>query len=561
MLGANTTVASQLDETADLLALTNANPFRVRAYRNAARTIRSLEDPLETLLTSPAFNLDDLPGIGKDLASKITEIVKHGTFKVLSELRRHVAPSVRELMQLPGIGPKKAMLLTNTLHIASIQDLEAAIKTGRIQTVKGFGAKSAASLARALELRGLSSGRMLINEADALSQSICDYLSSMKGLDIKVAGSLRRGTETIGDLDFVATGSTAASILEQLLTFDPKAVILTHGPTKISLRLQTGRQIDIRVVSPSEAGAALLYFTGSKAHNIELRRFALAQGLKLNEYGLFRDGVRIAGATEHEVYNALGLDPIPPELRESRGEIHLAAKHHLPALVELRDIRGDYHTHTIASDGKSTIADLAERAMHLGYKCLAITDHSQRVTVAHGLSQERLATQWSEIDRLGALYPKLRLLKGIEVDILDDGSLDISTTMLKAADWVVAAVHYNRNQSRVAMTKRIVRSLKSGVIHALAHPTGRLIGRRPELSLDMDQIAKAAADYGVALEINGQPERLDLSDRLIEATARHPVDFVLATDAHAVAEMDFMRFALLQARRGGLSKKRIVNCR
>ena len=557
----NIDVATQLEEAADLLSLTEANPFRVRAYRNAARTIRSLDAPLTNLVSQPDFHLDDLPGIGKDLAGKIKEILEKGSFKVLGDLRQRVPHGIRDLMLLPGIGPKKAMRLNRTLKIASLHDLELAVKAGTIARVKGFGAKSEEALAHALELKGLSSGRMLVNEADSLSQSVIQHLTLLKGLEVTVAGSLRRGAETVGDLDFVATGPSGDSIFHHLMKFDPEATILSQGATKISLRLKSGRQIDVRVVSAKIFGAALLYFTGSKTHNIELRRLAQSKGLKLNEYGLFRQSERVAGATEAEIYLALGLDLIAPELREGRGEISIAAKHQLPELVTNADIIGDFHLHTLASDGINTIQELADKASQLGYTCIAITDHSERVTVAHGLSRARLAREWAEIDSLTDKYPQLRILKGVEVDILDDGALDISTEMLKAADWVVAAVHYNRNQDRATMTRRIIKAFKSGVVHALAHPTGRLIGRRPELAFDLSEITKAAVDHGVALEINGQPDRLDLNAQMIELAARHPVDFVLATDAHSAAEMGYMKFALAQARRGGLSKKQIVNCR
>ncbi len=557
----NATVAEQFEETADLLALTNANPFRIRAYQNAARTIRSLETPLPTLMTEPNFHLDDLPGIGRDLASKVTEILHKGSFRALDTLRSTIPTGMRELMQVPGLGPKKTMLLHSKRGINSLQDLELAIKAGQLRDLKGFGQKSIASLARALAQKGLSSGRMLVDEADDLATNILLHLSKLPDIEVVVAGSLRRGLETVGDLDFVATGQSAPKVFDHLKKFDTQAIVLSAGSTRMSLRLKSGRQIDIRVINKASFGSALLYFTGSKSHNIELRRLAQAQNLKLSEYGLFDQGKRIAGASEDEIYQALGLASIPPELREGRGEVSLAAKDQLPSLVNAKDILGDFHLHTTATDGVNTIREMAHKAQELGYAYIAITDHSERVRIAHGLSRERLARQWAEIDKIATEFPTLRILKGIEVDILDDGAMDLSKDFLKAADWVVAAVHYGRNQSRATMTKRIIRAISSGVVHALAHPSGRLLTKRPELSFDLNEITKAACDYHTALEINGQPQRLDLNDKMIEIAARHPVEFVLATDSHSVAEFDFMKFALKQARRGGLSKDRIVNCR
>lgn len=556
----NDAIGDLFDETADLLEIQGENPFRVRAYRNAARTIRELDKPLAVLIQSPEFQLTNLPGIGKDLAQKVLDIFASGRLEILEVLRRKVPTGTRELLKVPGIGPKKALQLQRELNIRSLTSLRAAAAEHQLAKLKGFGSKTEDNILKGLTHVESTAGRMLLEEARTLAKALTDHLHPTPGLgQLVVAGSYRRRKETIGDLDLVATCRDPEKIMNRLAEYDEHAEILGRGPTKMSLRLGTGRQVDLRVIPDRSFGAALVYFTGSKTHNIELRRIAQGLGLKLNEYGIYKGATWLTGRTEEDVYRALGLAWIPPELREAHGEIELAAKGPLRRLVEGKDIRGDLHMHTVATDGRSSLAEMVAAARLRGYEYVAITDHSRRVTMAKGLDEIRLRRQWWEIDKLQASLQDITILKGVELDILDDGSLDLSKEILRQADWVIGAIHYGQRQPRKTITKRIVTAIRSGLINAVAHPTGRLISQRPAYAVDLEEVFKAAADFGCALEINGQPMRLDLDDVALNLATKYPIRFVLNSDAHSAIELDFMDFAVSQARRGGLVPSMAIN--
>lgn len=555
----NPAIADLFDEMANLLELDGANVFRVRAYRNAARVIRDLGTPLRDLAPDPKA-LVELPGIGADLAAKIREILETGTFKALAELRSKFPPGLVELTRLPGLGPKRVRLLYDTLGIASLVDLRRAVEDGRLSEVRGFGERSVEKLKEELEraeLRGEK--RMLLAEAEKWANGLLQHLRAAGFDTVEVAGSYRRRKETVGDLDVLVATADGSRAIERFVSYPAVEEVLAQGPTKASVRLRGGPQADLRVVDPEEYGAALCYFTGSKAHNVELRKIAQGLDLKLNEYGVFHGDSKVAGRTEEEVYEALGLAWIPPELREDRGEIELARRRALPTLVELRDVRGDLHSHTNATDGKASLEEMARSARELGYLYLAITDHSKRVTMARGLDAARLRAQWQEIDRLNQSGNGLTLLKGVELDVLENGELDLPDEVLAEADYVVASLHYGASRDPKENTRRLLRAVTHPLVDAIAHPTGRLLNRREPYPLDFDELARACAAEGCLLELNGSPERMDLPDHLAMAAAEEGVKFVLGTDSHAVGHLRYMAYAVAIARRAGLGKDRIVN--
>lgn len=557
----NPAIADQFDEMADLLELDGANVFRVRAYRNAARVIRDLASPLKELAKDTKA-LVELPGIGSDLASKIKEILDTGTFQALATLRAKFPSGLVELTRLPGLGPKKVRLLHDALGIRCLEDLREAIEKGSLLQVRGFGERSVAKLKEELERAAVrGERRMLLVEAERWVTALVEHLRSEGFETVEAAGSYRRRRETVGDLDLLVATEDTERAIERFLSYGGIAEVLARGDTKASVKLKGGPQADLRVVRPEEFGAALCYFTGSKAHNVELRKIAQSLGLKLNEYGVFRGDRRVAGRTEEEVYEALGLAWIPPELREARREIELARSRSLPQLVRLEDVRGDLHSHTDATDGKATLEQMARSARKLGYSYLAVTDHSKRVTMARGLDAERLRMQWRAIEQLNASREGLTLLKGVELDVLEDGSLDLPDDVLAEADYVVASLHYGASREAKDNTRRLVRAAAHPYVDAIAHPTGRLLNRRDPYPLDFEELARACAAEGCLLELNGSPERMDLPDHLAVAAAELGVKFVLGTDSHAVTHLHYMAYAIALARRAGLTKDHIVNCR
>jgi DNA polymerase (family 10) len=558
----NPDIARLFDEVADLLEIQDANPFRVRAYRNAARAVRDYPEPLADLVRAGTKDLTEIPGIGEDLAEKITTIVTTGTLPLHQQLAAKLPPGLLDLLRIPGLGPKRVKLLHQRLKVKSAADLAAALAAGKVRALKGFGPKMEEKIRTGLAQAQVTERRLLLHEAEAQAQAIVAHLRAGGGIrEIEVAGSYRRRRETVGDLDVLVTCADSAAVMDRFVAYGEVAEVVSKGETRATVRLRNGLQVDLRAVAPAAYGAALMYFTGSKAHNIELRKVAQERGYKLNEYGLFKGTRRVAGKTEHEVYAKLGLDWIPPELREARGEVALAREHRLPVLVERTDIRADLQMHTSATDGQATLAEMAEAARALGYEYIAITDHSKRVTMAHGLDPKRLREQWRAVEAWNAANPGLTILKSVELDILESGKLDLPDDVLAEADYVVATVHYGTNQSEEQLTRRLVGAAEHPWVDAIGHPTGRLLGRREPYPLDFEALARACAASGCLLELNGHPERMDLPDTLAAAARARGVRFVLSTDSHQPGNLQFMRYAVDLARRAGLAAADIANTR
>ena len=556
----NAEIATMFDQAAELLEVNGDNPFRIRAYRRAARVVEGLPKSVATLVKG-GEDLSELPGIGKDLAGKIAEIAATGKFKLLESLKRELPGQLGEIAALPGLGPKRVKLLYDKLHVSSLEDLRRVLRQGRLGEIKGFGPVIEQKLRAALQ-KPAGEKRFKLPIAEAEADALLKYLKQgLKDGEVVVAGSYRRRRETVGDLDLLVAARHASWIGDKLAKYENVAEVLAHGSTRTAVVLRSGIQVDLRAVPVRSFGAALMYFTGSKAHNIALRGVANDRGWKLNEYGLFSGKRRIAGATEPEVYGKLGLPYIAPELREDRGEIALARNKMLPKLVELSDIRGDLHVHSNWTDGTASIEEMVRAAKAKGYAYVAITDHSRHVTVARGMDAVRLLKQLDEIERINEKVPGITVLKGIELDILADGKLDLPDKILARLDLVIAAVHYKFDLSRDAQTERIIGAMDNRHVSIIAHPTGRLIGERDPFAVDVERLIEAARDRGCALELNSQPERLDLNDIHVQAAKAGGVRIAISTDAHAPAALDFMRFGVDQARRGWLEAGDVINTR
>lgn len=555
----NIDYARVFEEIADLLEIQGANPFRVRAYRNAARTLETLSQPIDSLLEDENARLEDLPGIGKDLAGKIKELHETGELGFLNELREQVPATLVEVMRIPGLGPKRARQLWESLEITSVDDLEEAARGGALEDLPGFGKTLQARVLKGIEELKARAGRFKLSDADIYVRPLLAYLKATDGvIDLEVAGSYRRRCETVGDIDILATTRKSSPIMDRFVEYRDVREVLAKGPTRSSIRLRSGLQVDLRVVPRESYGAAMVYFTGSKAHNIVIRGISRERGLKINEYGVFKGSRLVCGRTEKEVYAAIDLPWIPPELREARGEIEAARAGRLPKMIELKDIRGDLQMHTKYSDGKNTVEEMVRACRERGYRYMAITDHSPALRMA-GVKPAELRKQFREIDRLQEKYDDIRILKSAEVDILEDGSLDLPDDILAAMDIVVISVHSKFNMTRSQMTRRIVRALRHPRVHVLAHPTGRLINRREPYPVDVERLVEVARDHGVMLELNAQPDRLDLRDFHLQMAREAGVKIVISTDAHGTAELDFMRYGVDQARRGWLEKKDVAN--
>jgi DNA polymerase (family 10) len=557
----NATISAIFDEIADLLDIQGANPFRVRAYRNAARTIGELGTDIKTLMERGTA-LTDIPGIGEDLADKIREIVETGKCKSLEELHKKMPPAVTELLRIPGLGPKRVKILWHELKIETLEQLLRAAQDGRIRDLRGFGEKTEQHILEAAQAHVTEARRFKLSVADQHAQGLTAYLSKVPGVKkVEVAGSLRRMRETVGDLDILVAADAGSPVMERFARYAEVKEVLASGPTRSTVILEAGIQVDVRVIPEESYGAALQYFTGSKAHNIALRRIAQEKGYKLNEYGVFKGEKSVAGETEESVYKALGLRWIPPELREDRGEIEAARTGELPRLVELADLKGDLHVHSKASDGHNTIEEMALAARARGLEYIAITEHSKRLTVARGLDAARLAKQIDEIARLNERLAGIRVLSGIEVDILEDGTLDLPDSVLAKLEVVVAAVHSKFDLPRAKQTDRILRALDNPHVKILAHPTGRLIDEREPYDVDMQRVIRRARERGVALEVNAHPQRLDLLDTHCQMAKEEGVLVAVNSDAHSTFEFDGLRFGVGQARRGWLEKQDVLNAR
>lgn len=557
----NSEIADLFDQLAELLDIEGENPFRVRAYHNAARTIRSQPRSLAEMVAS-GEDLTELPGIGEAIAKKIETVVETGHLPQLDQVLKRLPKTLVELLQIEGLGPKRVKTLFSLLKIKTLEDLERAARSGKVRELPGFGPKTEALILRHLQRHLLQEKRFLRFEAESIARALIDHLRGCPGLDrIEVAGSFRRWKETVGDLDILATVRDGGEVMARFLAYEGIGEILSRGPTRSSVRLKNGLQVDLRVVVSESFGAALQYFTGSKAHNIELRTLAVKRGLKINEYGVFRGEERIAGESEEEVYSILGLPWIVPELREGQGEIQAALENRLPKLIELSDLKGDLHCHTDETDGQDSLEDMAIAAKALGYEYLAITDHSRRLTVAKGLDEKRLRRQMERIDALNQKLEGIVLLKGIEVDILEDGCLDLPDSVLKDLDLTVCSVHYKFHLSEKKQTERILRAMDNPYFNILAHPTGRLINQREAYPIDLERIMRAAKDRGCILEINSQPERLDLNGEHCLMAKEIGVKLAISTDAHSAIGLGLMRYGVAQARRGWLAAENIVNTR
>ena len=555
----NPDIARVFDEVADLLEIEGENPFRVRAYRNAARTIADLPDPLADRVREGA-DLTELSGIGADLAGKIATIVKKGALPLHGQLVKKLSPGVLDLLRIPGLGPKRVKQLRDRLKVKSAALLAKALDSGKVGKLPGFGPKMVEKIRAGLGRAEKQERRWVLHDVEPHAQALVSWLEAGGTVSqIAVAGSYRRRRETIGDLDVLVTTTAPARTIARFVDFPDAGTVTARGDTRAAIVLRGGLQVDLRVVDPDEYGAALIYFTGSKAHNIELRQRAIDRGWKLSEYGLFKGERRLAGRTEADVYAKLELAEIPPELRESRGEIALAATGPLPPLLTRADIRGDLQMHTDASDGKATLADMVAAARALNYAYIAITDHGPRVTMS-GQSIKELRAQWKQIDKLNPTLGGFRVLKSVEVDILENGKLDLPEDVLAEADYVVATIHYGLTQSQDQITARMLNAIASPHVDAIGHPTGRIVGKRDSYALDFDAVATAAAKAGCLLEINGS-ERMDLPDTLAAAAKQAGCRLVLSTDAHDPHELQDMRYAVDVARRAGLVAGDVLNTR
>ena len=559
----NSDVSKIFNQVADLLDIQNKNPFRIRAYRNAARTIAGLSRSVEDLVET-GEDLTKFSGIGEDLAGKIEEIVNTGTLKLLKELKNDVPAELSQLIKVSELGPKRVMAIHAELGITTIDELEKVARDGKLQELEGFGKKTEEKILQAIErqqARGERERIKLMN-AEEYTEPLMDYLKKIKGVKkVAVAGSYRRRKETVGDIDILVTCQQDADVIENFVKYEDVERVISKGKTRSSVVLRNDFQVDLRVVPEVSYGAALLYFTGSKAHNVAIRKLGIEQQLKINEYGVFQNDDRIAGRTEKEVYAQVNLPYIEPELRENNGEIDAAKKNKLPRLLTLDDLRGDLHSHTTATDGKLSLEEMANAAKALGYEYLAITEHSKRVTMVNGLDEKRLSEQIKQIDQLNENYNGFIVLKSIEVDILKDGSLDLSDDILKELDLVICSIHYNTNLSQKEQTERVLRAMDNPYFNILAHPTGRIIGEREPYEIDIEKIMEAAKEKGCFLEINAQPDRLDLSDVYIRMAKELGLKLVISTDAHTKADLDLIRFGVYQARRGWLEKDDVLNTR
>lgn len=556
----NADIAAIFEELADLLEIRNENPFRVRAYRNAARELQGLGVPVADML-SRGDDLTELPGIGTDLAARIAEIVATGRCRMLETLHHKVPHSVTELLKIRGLGPKRVRTLYQELEVRTLEQLARAARDGRIRALPGFGAKTEQAILDAIGRQAKTERRFKLAIAAQYAEPLQAWLSAIPGVQqAVVAGSYRRARETVGDLDILVTADTAG-VMERVVTYEEVGKVLASGPTRATLVLKSGLQVDVRVVEPACFGAALQYFTGSREHNIALRRLAQERGLRISEYGVFRGERRTAGRTEASVYRSVGLPWIEPELRENRGELEAAHAGKLPKLVTRADLRGDLHAHTSATDGHNSLEEMAHAAREAGLGYLAITEHSRRLTVAHGLDPKRLRRQMHDIDRLNETLEGITLLKGVEVDILEDGRLDLPDDVLGELDLVIGAVHSNFGLSRAQQTTRILRAMDRPHFTLLAHPTGRLLDTREPYDVDMLRIIRQARERGCFLELNAHPERLDLLDVYCQMARDEGVLVAINSDAHSLRDFANLVYGVGQARRGWLEKRDVLNTR
>jgi len=559
----NREIAAVFQEIADLMRITQDDPkwtFKSAAYDRAKRSIEGYPERLEDIARDPNRKLTDIPGVGQDLAGKIKELIDTGVCQYHEEQLKKIPRSLLDLLQLQSVGPQKVRLFYQELGIKNVDDLEAAAKAGRLRDLAKMNVKSEENILKAIEVFRRASGRFRLDTAFNVAQELEAYLRELKSVEtVTAAGSLRRGRETVGDLDILVTASDAGAVAEHFLRFPDIAQVLAKGADKVSVKLKSDLQVDVRMLDPSAYGAALMYFTGSKEHNVALRERAKKKGWKLSEYGLFRGEKSIAGRTEEEVYQKLGLPWIPPEIRENQGEIEAAEDGRLPKLVELGDIKGDLQMHTTASDGRCSVEEMAAAAKELGYRYILITDHSKAVTIANGLDDKRALENIQRIKAARKKVKDIEIWAGTEVDILAAGKLDYPDEILKQFDIVLASVHSRMTQPGEEMTARLLKALESPYVRILGHPTGRQILKRDPFLFDIETVFEKAKELGVILEVNASPERLDLSDHNVRLAANKQMKVIISTDAHHPSHFKFMRFGVLTARRGWMSKEGVLN--
>lgn len=557
----NQDVAAVFDELADLLEIDDANPFRVRAYRNAAQTVRGLARDLGEMVAN-GEDLTRLQGIGKDLAGKVEEILETGTVKALSEVHEHVPATLKDLTAIPGLGPKRVKALYKELGIENLDQLEAAAREGTLDELSGFGEKTQQHILDVIAAHRTEEKRFLFSVARDYAEPLAEWLKAAEGVKaLVIAGSYRRGKETVGDLDILVTAQETGAVMDRFVSYDEVAEVVSKGSTRSTVVLRCGLQVDLRVVPEESLGAALHYFTGSKSHNIQVRRMGQQDGLKINEYGVFKGEKRVAGKTEESVFKSVGLPFIPPELREARGEIEAAKEGRLPELVAVEDLKGDLHTHTSETDGRADLKAMALAAKQAGLEYIAITDHSRHLTVAQGLDEKRLRKQHEAVQRANQQIKGITILHGIEVDIMEDGSLDLPDSALRELDLVVGAVHHKFNLSRKQQTERVLRAMDQRYFSIFAHPSGRLLDERDPYDIDMLRVIAQARDRGCFLEVNSQPKRMDLTDTYCQAAKEAGVLVSINSDSHSEEGFANLRYGVNQARRGWLEKKDVLNTR
>ena len=570
----NLEIAKVLSQMADLLEIQDANPFRVRAYRNAARFVDGYAKPMRKLVEEES-DLTDLPGIGKEMARHIHELIETGGLSVLDELAEKIPRSLIDVIELPGVGPKKAKKLWKELGVETVDELEQRAEAGDVAALDGFGEKSQEKILTGIEQFRQHRSRCKLVEADLLVQPLLEYLQESSEIErLEVAGSYRRRVETVGDIDLLAIASDAEAVMDRFTSYPKVTQIQMSGGTRGRVSLQSGLEVDLRILTEPSYGAALVYFTGSKEHNIKLRKRAIERGLRLSEYGVFREdddggdeseekdpwaGEQLAGRTEKEVYSTVELPWIEPELREDRGEVEAAARGELPVLVELSDMKGDLQMHSTWSDGKNSIEEMVTACAARGYEYMALTDHSKALAMTGGLDAKRIREQWKEIEEVQERHPEIRILRSQEVDILADGTLDQDEDVLEELDLVVVSVHSRFDLPAAEQTARVLTALRHPHVDVLAHPTGRLINRRPPFDLQIDEVLDCAKENGVVVELNAHPERLDLKDSHLMLARELGLKVAISTDAHRARDLDLMHYGVEQARRAWLSKADVLN--